>query len=335
MKNVCCLAFFLLGLGLFFLSARNVQAHELSVASLDFQFLQGSDASISYTTKINSALGRNSFAVLPLACEAISKPIRRFDKEAGTQSDVQSISCDLRSGTDIALSVKSKLGESPNVLVRVQWADGSIARGLISEASPRFLIPPRPEMRSEAFAYFGLGWKHLVVSYDHLAFLLGLVCLIGWSRRLILMVTAFTLGHSMSLVFASSLGWSLMSFWVELGIASSIMFLGIEVLKPKAQRVSFGYWAVGFGFLHGLGFAGSLAELGWSSGDYWVSLAAFNLGIEAGQLAILAVVGAVIKLGSTLGLKNRFQAHQISYVLGGIGAYAFIRHLYQNFVLLI
>lgn len=165
--------------------------------------------------------------------------------------------------------------------------------------------------------YFMLGMLHLLEGYDHLAFLLALVLPLGlrlWRRpaaappatpafgaapvtgraawwSLLRTVTAFTIGHSITLV-AATLGWTSASpAWVEPVIAASIAATAVLNLWPvpglRAERL-----ALVFGLVHGYGFAGLLSEMAAPPGLLPWALAGFNLGVEAGQL--LAVSGWVL-----------------------------------------
>jgi len=101
-------------------------------------------------------------------------------------------------------------------------------------------------------------------------------------------VTAFTVAHSITLTLAALSIVALPSRWVESGIALSVVLAALNNLFPIVAN---GRWmaAFGFGLLHGFGFAGALQDLGLPTGSLALSLAAFNLGVESGQLAIVLV----------------------------------------------
>jgi hypothetical protein len=145
--------------------------------------------------------------------------------------------------------------------------------------------------------YLGLGMHHLLEGYDHMAFLLALVLPLHlrlgrqaaqstqrspwWS--LLRTITAFTIGHSITLMLAT-FGWSQASpVWVEPAIAASIAVTALLNIYPvpalRPERL-----ALGFGLIHGYGFAGLLIEAAAPSGLLPWALAGFNLGVEAGQL---------------------------------------------------
>lgn len=145
--------------------------------------------------------------------------------------------------------------------------------------------PPRPPVGE----YFKIGVEHILIGTDHLVFLLGLVVVGGRLRSLIAVITAFTVGHSLSLALATLGIWTPDPGFVEPAIALSIAYVGVEnFFVPDAA----GRWRITlpFGFIHGFGFAGVLAEVGLPADAVGVALLLFNLGVEAGQLLVLALV---------------------------------------------
>ena len=143
-------------------------------------------------------------------------------------------------------------------------------------------------------AYFELGVHHILAGIDHLLFVLGLVLLVGFSWRLVGVVTSFTVGHSLTLA-ASTLGYVNAPVRViEALVALSILFVARELLRGEGDTLSGRKpWAVAliFGLLHGFAFAGALAETGLPQGDIPLALLLFNLGVEAGQLLFVAALG--------------------------------------------
>jgi len=140
-----------------------------------------------------------------------------------------------------------------------------------------------------ATTYFALGVEHIVTGIDHLLFLLGLVVVATRLRDVLWAVTAFTLAHSMTLALAALGMVTPDPAWVEPLIALSIAYVGLENLFAHAHSARVRL-ALGFGLLHGLGFAGALAEVGLPTDQRLLALLLFNTGVEAGQLALLAVL---------------------------------------------
>jgi len=135
---------------------------------------------------------------------------------------------------------------------------------------------------------FWLGIEHILSGYDHLLFLFGLILVGGRLRSLLLVITAFTVAHSITLG-VSALGiWTPSVRFIEPAIALSIAYIGIEnwFVRNADHR-----WMITFpfGLVHGFGFAGALKEISMPRAELPVALAAFNIGVEAGQVAVLAV----------------------------------------------
>lgn len=146
-----------------------------------------------------------------------------------------------------------------------------------------------------ATRYLILGFEHILPKgLDHILFVLGLFLLSTRWGPLLWQVTAFTVAHSITLALAMYGVVSLSPNIVEPLIALSIAYVALENvctsnLKPWRPAVIFA-----FGLLHGLGFAGVLTELGLPRGDFVTALIAFNVGVEAGQLAVIALAFLVV-----------------------------------------
>ncbi|MEQ1572343.1 MAG: HupE/UreJ family protein, partial [Myxococcota bacterium] len=137
-----------------------------------------------------------------------------------------------------------------------------------------------------ALGYLKLGVEHILTGWDHLVFLAGLLLVTRSLRAIAAVVTGFTVAHSITLTLAA-LGWvSVPSSLVEPAIAASIAFVGIENgFDPPVNR-RFALTAA-LGLIHGLGFAGALADVGLPAGQVPLALATFNLGVELGQFGVV------------------------------------------------
>lgn len=153
-----------------------------------------------------------------------------------------------------------------------------------------------------------LGVEHIVLGFDHVLFVLTLALLVGFSRRLLVTITGFTLAHSITLAFATLGVLTLPSAPVETAISISIVLVAVEIARdrPSLTRRFPGVVAFAFGLLHGFGFAGALAEVGLPPDRTGLALLGFNLGVEVGQIAILGAAWAVTRpLGDRLGPRAR------------------------------
>tara|TARA_B110000971_G_C19967402_1_gene480945 strand:+ start:211 stop:1218 length:1008 start_codon:yes stop_codon:yes gene_type:complete len=142
-------------------------------------------------------------------------------------------------------------------------------------------------------AYFGLGVEHLLSGVDHILFVLGLVLLVRGLRSLVYVITAFTVAHSLTLALSIFTSITAPSAVVEAIIALSILFLAVEWITPEARRSKIAtrypqLVAFGFGLLHGFGFAGVLGDIGLPRDLALPALALFNVGLEVGQLMVVA-----------------------------------------------
>jgi hydrogenase/urease accessory protein HupE len=192
-----------------------------------------------------------------------------------------------------------------DVVIEIRHLDGTRISAVLAPGDPPLLLGGAGPRRGalELFNdYVVLGIEHILAGIDHLLFVLGLVLLIRERTRgvgaprlkgLLWTVTAFTLAHSLTLV-GSTLGWvALPSPPVEAGIALSILLLARELLVLERDTLTWrAPWLVAFGFglLHGFGFAGALADVGLPADRVPLALLAFNLGVEVGQLAVVAVL---------------------------------------------
>ena len=171
-------------------------------------------------------------------------------------------------------------------------ASAPLTVGALTEVAPA--SPVRPGFGQ----FFHLGVEHILLGFDHLLFLLALLVGVRSLRPMLVIITCFTLAHSVTLALAAFDLVTVSSRLVEPVIAASIIVVGVENLVRR-DHAGDRYWlASAFGLLHGFGFAGALREtgLGQSGSELALPLFAFNLGVEAGQLAVAALVVPVLLL---------------------------------------
>jgi len=151
--------------------------------------------------------------------------------------------------------------------------------------------PSSPNDRPNAFGqFFWLGVEHILSGFDHLAFLFALLIVGSTLREAAKIITSFTVAHSITLAIATFNLVNLPSGIVEPLIALSIIYVGVENLFRREVKKR---WLLtfGFGLVHGFGFASVLREMGiGAQGSAAIPLLSFNLGVEAGQIAIAAFI---------------------------------------------
>ncbi|EPD51093.1 hypothetical protein HMPREF1210_02284 [Paenisporosarcina sp. HGH0030] len=148
---------------------------------------------------------------------------------------------------------------------------------------------PQPEIGSVLWKYFVLGIEHILTGYDHLLFLLSLVLIASRFKDALKIVTAFTIGHSITLFLVATDRIQVSSHWVEALIALTICYVAVENMFVQKAKWRWLLTAL-FGLIHGMGFAGALAETGLPKSNLIGSLLTFNLGVEAGQIMFLCLL---------------------------------------------
>lgn len=219
------------------------------------------------------------------------------------------------------VSFEGMHGSRMQTVVIVKWADGRTFERLVSSSAPAVEIPAEP--RRDARTWLELGIEHIVTGFDHLAFVAGLFLIVGMTRKLALTITAFTAAHSITLALAATGVVQLPTRSVEAVIAMSIVLVAREALSDRPTLARRKPWLVAglFGLVHGLGFAGALAEIGLPRGSTAFALFFFNLGVEIGQLGAVAVAAAVVTLAGARIREHRLARPAVCYAVGGLGAF--------------
>jgi len=222
-------------------------------------------------------------------------------------------------------------------MVSANWRDGSEGRRLFGSENGAIVVA-LAELQAGSSGtldavgrYTVLGIGHILEGIDHLLFVLGLLLIVSTPHLrvmpLIQTVTAFTIAHSLTLGLATLGFVDVPSRPVEAAIALSIVFLAMEVVRGWQGHESLTHrqpWLVAFGFglLHGLGFAGALADVGLPQAEIPIALLFFNVGVELGQLLFVAVVLAGRWLLLRLPINwPVWTAYAPVYLIGVTGAY--------------
>ena len=175
------------------------------------------------------------------------------------------------------------------------------------------------------------GVHHILIGPDHILFLIGLLLLGGRVRQLLLVVTAFTVAHSITLSLAVLEVVTPPARMVEPIIALSIVYVGLDNLLSRGGKDMRIWIALVFGLIHGFGFASVLREMGLPTGAIGWSLFSFNLGVEVGQLAVVAVVAAllgVIRAHSPIAGRRIMVAGSVAVIVAG--AFWFVERVFLS-----
>jgi hypothetical protein len=200
------------------------------------------------------------------------------------------------------------------VLLSLRRGGGDALTGVISAGEPVWSEPERPSAWRDFARFVGEGMWHVFIGYDHVAFVLllllpsvlrpvngqwqGAAGLGQVLRDIVAIVTAFTIAHSITLGLAVTGVVQLPGKPIEIAIAASIAVAGAVNLVPQLARLRLPL-ALGFGLVHGFGFANALSEIDAQGSALLPLLAGFNLGVECAQLAIVAVVLPLIYVART------------------------------------
>lgn len=286
------LAVFCLVLGLW----STAHAHALAPALLELEQLAPAGSGryvVSWRKSAIQVPGSHVEPRMPTSCANESTP-RTTVEDGQALLQQWEIRCAASSLAGHTIGIAGLESSPINVILRLRSLDGEVTTSLLDASQPAYAVPVPGDVPPVFRSYLQLGIEHLLLGLDHVLFVAGLFLLVRGMRRLVLTATAFTLGHSVTLALATLGVVSVNSAATELAIALSIVALAYELARPRPQslfRRRPWLMACAFGLLHGLGFAGALAEVGLPQGEIPLALLAFNIGIELGQLAVLAALG--------------------------------------------
>lgn len=283
---------------------------------------------LNIKSKIQLSAGENS---LDIIINKINIP-EIGDVELSRISTLQFSAALPDDGSDITFSWNAELGE---VIIRQLKTDGEVnyakllTSGGTSDPMPRI---GAPELNGfdNFLNYIVIGFEHIIPKgLDHILFVLGLFFFSLRMRPLILQVTAFTLAHTVTLALATMGLVSVPASIVEPLIALSIAFVALENVKGGQITVRRTAIIFAFGLLHGLGFASVLGDVGLQPSQFVSSLIAFNIGVEIGQLSVIAM--AYIVLGLTFGKKPWYRSYiaiPASVLIAAVGIYWTIERVF-------
>jgi hydrogenase/urease accessory protein HupE len=277
------------------LAAAPAAAHPLAPSLLELRERAGGRVDVRFRTPRLQRPGAVPVPELPARCRALGAPALATDAAGATlrwQTD-----CGVGGLRGASLGVRGLAESGTDALLRIELADGELVRVVLRPGAERFVVPRQAARPSVVRDYLRMGVAHLLGGLDHLLFVTGLVLWLRRPRRLLVAVTGFTLGHSVTLSLATLGLLRVPPAPVEVGIAASLLWLAARLAADAggtARPAHPGRLTAALGLLHGLGFAGALAQAGLPAGEIPLALVSFNLGIELGQLAAVAALLALL-----------------------------------------
>ncbi len=269
-------------------------------------------------------------AVLPDSCTPARGPDPMSDGRAWVSAWIVECRADVAGQS---ITIEGLEAQENDVLFRWHPLEAEPATLRFTPGMTVQKIPSEQTTWSVFIAYFQLGFEHILEGWDHLLFVFALFILVRDPWKLVGAVTAFTLAHSITLALATLGVLNIPGPPVEAIIALSIVFLAMEIVKGGEDRIRLSKqkpWIVcfGFGLLHGLGFAGALAEIGLPSNDIPEALLAFNLGVEAGQLSFVGALVVLVVLWRTIARPVSQMATLVAaYGIGSVSMYWLIERV--------
>lgn len=241
------------------------------------------------------------------------------------QSDANVVHCNSE-GLKGTLAMEGVGKRYSAALVKIVWLDGQSHVYTLTGSQPSVELFGSVDDRrgiAEIFrAYTVLGVQHILSGIDHLLFVASLLFLVGFNRRLLGTITAFTLAHSLTLA-CSVFGWlTLRSAPVEACIALSIVLVASESLRGTATlaRRMPALVSFLFGLVHGLGFAGALKGIGLPQSHLPMALLSFNVGVEFGQLMMVLLAFVVVRVPWPKGWLTRARRPAL-YAVGVVASF--------------
>lgn len=242
------------------------------------------------------------------------------------------VQCAIKGEVTLSYSAFFDIDSQHKLLVSLEKtsSEKNTSPRILSDSSRTLIINETQGSRLATFKEFLVqGVVHIWIGADHILFLLSLLltCVLvrrnhAWVannnlREIVVrttwIVTAFTLAHSITLT-ATALHWiQLPSRWVEVGIAISVALTALNNIFPLVLRL--GWLTFGFGLLHGMGFAGALGELGLPADQQTLTVLAFNLGVEIGQMAIVLVVLPLLIFVRKFYVYSRYSVTALSVII--------------------
>ena len=305
------------------------RADELRPGYLELTQRDASHWDLIWKAPVLGGLATRSRPALPDFCKVTPGPVRL---EGAALVTTAKLDC-ARSLDGTSIGLTGMESSFTDALLRVAPLGRPVQAERLTPDRPMVTIKAVPDRWQVARTYALLGAQHILTGYDHLLFVVALVLLLTRGWVVVRAATAFTIAHSLTLAGTTLGFFGLTQAPVEALIALSIVFLAAEIAKQKdgnpglSERIP---WVVAFlfGLLHGFGFAGALREIGLPEGDVPVALLTFNLGVEAGQLAIIAACLALIALLRRFAQPTLRPATVLAtYGIGTIASFWFIERL--------
>ena len=303
---------------------QSAQAHESRPAYLEINETTSGRYDVLWRPPVNTGMRLPILLKFPEGVENVIEPAVRELPDSLVERRIVKLDGSLVGKRIEFVGLEASITD---VLARVHLFDGSESTTLVHPSKAWMEVTGSRGFLPVAASYTLLGIEHIGFGIDHLLFVLALLIITSGTFRLLKTVTAFTVAHSITLALATLGFVHVPSKPVEATIALSIVFVALEIIRKReglngiASRAP---WIVAFtfGLLHGFGFAGALSEVGLPQNHIPAALFFFNVGVELGQIAFIAVVLSLIALVRRIPLRLPRWAELVPpYAIGSVAMF--------------
>ena len=310
----------------FLIFSLNLYAHQTGLSFINIIEDEKNLLHITYKKPLSDTRGEDISINYPKNCQTLSKSAQTI--ENGFIIKKSKMRCSKEGLKGSRVWVKGLVSSDRGVLLRYEKGE-SVAKYLLRSTTPFALINYTSSNLELFYEYVILGVVHILSGYDHLLFVLCLLLLATDLRALLFSITAFTLAHSVTLAFGILDIVRVDILFVEAMIALSIIFLARELLSHEQTytKKNLAVVAFIFGLLHGFGFSSVLRDIGLPQDEIPLSLFAFNIGIELGQIFFILIMSGIIYLLKRYIQKLLSFKIYLIYAIGILSSFWFIQRV--------
>ena len=294
-------------------------AHQSGLSYINIEKLPSNLLDVTYKKPLSDTRGEDITIVYPTRCTQTTPTHKKI--ENGFIIRTSQLDCGSKGLYNSRIWVRGLVSSDRGVLIRYDDKE-QVYKSLLRSSTPFIAIDQKLSRVDLFFEYISMGIMHILLGFDHLSFVMGLLILASSLRGLLVTISAFTLSHSITLILGILGVVTLNTSFVEAMIALSILFLAKEIMTPHMTltKKHLSYVAFSFGLIHGLGFSSSLADIGLPHTEIPLALFAFNVGIELGQIAFILVASLVLHFLYSY-FKKAYLHKIVAYIIGSVSAF--------------
>jgi hydrogenase/urease accessory protein HupE len=294
---------------------------------LSFINLDGNNQLIDVTYKkpLSDTRGEDIHINYPSRCVQASPSVKTIQN--GFIIRTYQINCGTKGLKDSRIWVEGLVSNDRGVLIRYE-TNNKVYKSLLRSTTPFMTIDQKSSKLQLFLEYVQLGILHILEGFDHLSFVMGLLILSRDLKKLLYTISAFTLSHSITLIFGVLGVATINTSYVEAMIALSILFLAKEIMLERETftKKHLGVVAFIFGLVHGFGFSSSLSSIGLPHDEIPLSLFSFNLGIELGQIIFILAASILLKIIHKFFSEKKIDT-AVAYIIGSVSSFWLIERI--------